>query len=84
MHADVVTHPNAVVVEIVGAPVAPLAVLRILQHMRIAYVAVELIVGWVEVNLGEFVLFCHSGQPFQGSTSPISLPISSESHPQTP
>ena len=65
MHADVVAHPNAVVVEIVGAPVAPLAVLRVLQHMRIAYVAVELIVSWVEVDLGEFVLFGHSGQPFQ-------------------
>lgn len=41
MQADVVAYPNAVVIELVGASIARLAVLSILEHMSVAHVTVE-------------------------------------------
>ena len=44
MHAYIVTDPDAMMVELICAPVAPLAVFRILQYMRVAYITVKVIV----------------------------------------
>ena len=41
MHSDVVTDPKAVMVELVSAPITPLAVLRVAKDMGVAHFTVE-------------------------------------------
>ena len=41
MQANIVTDPEAVVVEFVGATIAPLTVLRVAKHVRVAHTAVK-------------------------------------------
>lgn len=53
---DIITHPHAVVVEFVSAPVASLAVLRVLQDVCVANTAIEAKLGLVEDYLGGAIL----------------------------
>ena len=41
MHTNIIADPDAVVVEVVSAPVTSLAMLRILENMRITHIAIE-------------------------------------------
>ena len=65
MHAYVVADPDAMVIEIVGTPITPLAVLCVLEYVRIAHIAKELVIACIKIKLGEPVLFCSSGEPFK-------------------
>ena len=64
MHADVITDPNAMVIEIVCASVTPLTVLCVLENVSITYVAKELVVAGVEIKRGKSMLLCSPGQSF--------------------
>ncbi len=49
MQADIITDPYTVMIELIAAPIAPLAMFGILQNMCIANITVKLIVFLVEV-----------------------------------
>ena len=66
MQSDVVAEPHTVVVELVAAPVTPLTMLRVLKHMRIANVAVEVVVVGVEFVLGHVVGLRDPDESLQG------------------
>lgn len=60
MQTYVVTHPDAVVVEFVTAPVAPLAVFCVLQNVRVANFAKEMVVLRVEIDSCHLIFQGHS------------------------
>lgn len=56
--ADIIAHPNAVMIKFVTASIAPLAMLWILLYMRITDIAMKPIIILVEFKFGHIIFFC--------------------------
>ena len=66
MEADVVTDPDTVVVELISTSIASLTVLCVGEYMRVAQIAVETILIWVEFYQGHLIFLCGACKAFQG------------------
>ena len=63
VHSNVITYPDAVMIKLITASVAPLTMFCILKYMCIAEVAVKPIFIFVELYLS--LLFCFSEESFK-------------------
>ena len=58
MQSNALIDPHTVMVKLVGAPIASLAVLRVLEHMSVTRITVERVVVRVKLGLSHLVFFC--------------------------
>ena len=53
---NIVAHPDAMMVELISASIAPLTVFSILKHVCVAYIAEERVVIWIKLRTCHLVL----------------------------